>query len=441
MRQHKQSQWPFSWGLAALGIGWCAALLAAADVSPDPRTLEIQPADIQRAKALVERLGDPNYWQREQAQAELARMGRLARPVLQEALAGHPNPEVRHRCATLIPAAIEDDLKARLAVFLADTQGRYHHHLPGWDHFRAVACNEWRWCGWLLHTHRQLLPAAQQLYADILRSSTNRELLFTLENPQAALAPIVAERRQQLFQNRIARNVIINGQLVTTITSAPATAADWLTLMLVEIWTPSTAVDPRVRSGAALLPSSPLASLLRQSDATGQVVRHITTQWCLSRQDPLELYQLLLHTTNLGLPQLAPALAQRLLRHPTAPAAYKRMALQQLLKDPNPRQLLPVLESLFRDHSVMTQIVQVRNVNGQQQREAIVIQLRDVALAVAVHLCGRSPQDYGFTDRFTQQPTNVNTASILDRYYFRDDMARQQAFERWQRERPQPPGS
>lgn len=427
---------------------WAATLLAAvctleavqaAEPSPDPRSLEIRPVDLQRARALVRQLGSDDYLEREQAQAELARMGRLARPALQEALANHPDPEIRHRCATLLPAAIDDDLKARLAVFLADTAGRYDHHLPGWDRFRTAACNEWRWCGWLLRSDRQLLPAARQLYAEMLGSASSRDLLFALDDPTAQLTALAAERRQELILARFPRNIVINGQSVATHVSRPITLADWITLVLIELHLPNAGSNPRLPQFTSAMVGSPLSVNLRQQDDRGQVVRNLIAQWCLSRRDPQELYYLLNNLPNLNLSSLAQPLAQRLLLHPAAPTGYKRLALQRLVAETQPGQLLPVLESLFHDQSVLTNTVLVRVVNGQQQRDAITIELRDAALAIAIYLCDRNPTDYGFVDRMPQQGRNGNTNLLPDRYYFRDDATRQQAFQRWQRERPAPP--
>ena len=76
------------------------------------------------------------YREREEAHAELAKMGRLARPAPLEAAASDPDPEVRFRCSRLLPKAGADDLKARLDTFLADTEGKYEHDLPGLKQFR-----------------------------------------------------------------------------------------------------------------------------------------------------------------------------------------------------------------------------------------------------------------------------------------------------------------
>src|SRR5439155_19187177 len=126
------------WGLVA-GGAWGS--------SPDPKDLAIPAAELGRARELVRRLGSDDPREREAAQAELARMGRLARPVLAEAAAADPSAEVRGRAARLLPRAEAEELQARLDTFRADTELAYQHDLPGWSQFRVAAGAEWRVLG------------------------------------------------------------------------------------------------------------------------------------------------------------------------------------------------------------------------------------------------------------------------------------------------------
>src|SRR5438477_12952498 len=96
------------WGLAAVSAG---------AASPDPKDLAIPPHELSRAQALVRQLSSDTFRDRERAQRELAVMGRLARPVLAAAAQADPDPEVRVRCARLLPRATADDLKARTDAF------------------------------------------------------------------------------------------------------------------------------------------------------------------------------------------------------------------------------------------------------------------------------------------------------------------------------------
>src|SRR6478735_7468077 len=118
---------------ALLLVAGLASALSArpAGTSPDPKDLAIPANEIARARELIKRLGSEVYKEREEAQAELAKMGRLARSVLAEAATSDSDPEVRYRCARLLPKAGADELRARLETFLADTTNKYEHDLPG----------------------------------------------------------------------------------------------------------------------------------------------------------------------------------------------------------------------------------------------------------------------------------------------------------------------
>ncbi|MCI0700811.1 MAG: hypothetical protein L0241_06995, partial [Planctomycetia bacterium] len=122
---------------SAVVLGIVATTLAAPP-SPDPKSLTIPQEELSKARELVQQLGSEKYSEREEAQRELAAMGRLARPALLDGVSGDPDPEIRLRCQTLLPKANADDLKARLETFLADTEGKYEHDLPGWNKLRAV---------------------------------------------------------------------------------------------------------------------------------------------------------------------------------------------------------------------------------------------------------------------------------------------------------------
>src|SRR5207244_1140482 len=77
-------------GAAMIRLGAAVVILGLAaggawGSSPDPKDQAIPAAELGKARELVRRLGSDDPREREAAQAELARMGRLARPVLADA--------------------------------------------------------------------------------------------------------------------------------------------------------------------------------------------------------------------------------------------------------------------------------------------------------------------------------------------------------------------
>src|SRR5579884_168356 len=126
-------------GFALLVGAAAAGPLAAA--SPNPKDLAVPADQVSRAQGLVRKLASDAFWEREEAQEELAKMGRLAKPVLARAAVADPDPEVRCRCRLLLPRAAAEDLRVRVETFLADTQGKFEHDLPGWNQFRKAVPN------------------------------------------------------------------------------------------------------------------------------------------------------------------------------------------------------------------------------------------------------------------------------------------------------------
>src|SRR5439155_21709675 len=84
---------------------------------------------------LIEQLGDDSFIAREAASGKLAARGLAAKPALMLALK-HGDPEVRLRARRLLGEIQTADLEVRLKAFVADTECREEHEIPGWDRFR-----------------------------------------------------------------------------------------------------------------------------------------------------------------------------------------------------------------------------------------------------------------------------------------------------------------
>jgi hypothetical protein len=134
--------------------------------NPDPKSLDV-PAELQlKATELVRRLGSSVYRERELASRDLAKMGRYALPALAEAVRASDEPEVVERAEALLPKAQAIDMKARVACFLADAEGKYEHTLPGWGKFKEVAGNS---------------KASRELFAEALKSKGTHQMLLAAE--------------------------------------------------------------------------------------------------------------------------------------------------------------------------------------------------------------------------------------------------------------------
>jgi hypothetical protein len=376
-------------GLAALGG-------AAAASSPDPRDLAIPATDVARAKSLVARLGSARFGEREGAQDDLARMGRLALPALLDGITTHPSPEVRFRCQTLLPKATAADFQARLDTFLADTESRYDHDLPGWNQFHKVAGKT---------------TASRAVFVHLIQESENRELLPALGGSKKEIGDLVAARKQELYVRRYQR--------VPNIPARPPTVAEVMALVFAEsrIETPAAA---RTISISVLMSSADVRAAILDSSDKGKVYKSLLVHWLDTREDAASLYQGISVATNLNLKEAA-RVATRLVAMKQATAYYRAQAAFTLVKLES-REHLPDVERLLVEEQVMLSLRVANN------PDPIQIQLRDSALAACLMLTGQDPEDYGFVGRYKSSGTSM-------RYNYSNwyvmPKNRPAAFERW----------
>src|SRR5437016_5694651 len=95
---------------------------------------ELAPADKDKARALLRRLADRNFKAREQATAELLRLGRAARPILEEGVKDS-DAEVRRRCGVLLRLATRTDTEIALEDYLLKKDSKGLLKLPSWARF------------------------------------------------------------------------------------------------------------------------------------------------------------------------------------------------------------------------------------------------------------------------------------------------------------------
>lgn len=408
---------------------------AAGASNPDPKSLTISPEDLSRARALVQQLGSEQFLERERAEHALAEMGRLARPILLEAVNSDPNPEVRMRCSALLPKANALDLKARLEVFLTDVEGRYDHDLPGWNEFRTVVRNEWTLLGHVVWSNTALDKPARAVFAELVSTPENRAILLAANESRAELGQLVAARRQDLYNQKIRRTVVVNGMIVTPPVRREPTTADLATLLFAESLVPSRFI-PRGTAMSTLLANSTFTrDITQDSDPAAPVYRAIATAWLESRQDPIEMYQAMSIARSFNMPNQTVRLAVRLLTNPGTTASYRGLAATQLAQL-GTKEHLPLLEKLLDDSAVLTTVARSVVKDGRNEIQRYEIQVRDVGLAVSILLSGQKFEDYGFVD-LVANPAGLATYSYTRRYLPEDK--REAAFQKWKQWRAKNP--
>jgi hypothetical protein len=382
--------------------------------NPNPQSLIVGKDDLARATRLVGQLGDPVFAAREKAQRELADMGRKALTPLASGAAESPDPEVRLRCRKLIPDARADDFQARIDTFLADTEGKYKHDLPGLDLFFGTAGRN---------------DTARKLFLDLLKSEENRRLLALAEGDKSVLATAVANRAYELYNRQYQRTVVVaaNGAQMITTTSAPTTrptTLDVLTLLIVDT---RTIPDKTPRRSVTYSPAYSMQIVqdfrteAMGNTPTGDVIRTVIGRWLDNRTDPQDLYYGMNFLINANQKEQAVRAAKKLLDLKSATGSYRGMAMTTLARTLGKDAVPHLLPYLSDDSLCVTMRFAAAN-GGINSAE---IQVRDVALASVISATEQKVTDYEFTSRGAGNVISYSTQ------YFESDEARKKGFKKW----------
>lgn len=386
--------------------------------SPNPKDLVIPESDLFRARTLIPKLGSEVFYERENAERELAEMGRRAGPALREASETSSDPEVRLRVARLLAKADEADLKARMETFLADVDGLYEHEMPGWSHFRRLAGVDIEILGVRFGSNPTLSRQARELFVEILKSKSSTTLLSAIQTGGEDLSKAISERRYQIFMDM---NPGAFGQPITSgVTPKQPTLAD-ITVLLVGETLLEGKTPPRI--GPFMMPTSQffhtpaVNAAIRGSSPYSQVFRRILVNWFNAISDPNELHQIAFHVLQYNMKEALPAMRKAVTMN-GAPVHLRAQAIGAIAKLGGKSEL-PTLVKLFDDDTT---------VQPNRFPNRMDLQLRDVALAMAVSLTGQDHRAYGFE---IAQPINEQNKYQYWTFAFRSPEKRAEGFAKW----------
>ena len=391
----------------------CVAAVAAPafGASPDPKDLGVSPVELSRARELVRRLGGEVYREREEAQADLAKMGRLGRQAVAEGAAADPDPELRLRCARLLPRANADDLKARIDTFLADKDGKFEHDLPGLKTFRkGVGADD----------------KARALYVEVLKSPYNLELLAATDRGPAEGGRAVADRRNAMWNDMQNRLVAPGSQAFV---QKQPTLADIAALLFAESLVASENI-PKAGvwqwvNGAQFIQQSASAAALNPGGAHGDAYKVIVGRWLGTRTDPNEMANLAHQLSTPPLKNFKEALP--LLRRivlTDGVAGYARGQALTALVQQRGKEEVPFLKSLMGNDTMLQQVWFQRGNNGQAEMHSCL--MKDAALAYLISLSGGKITDFAFET--PQGQFNNLGQPVFGQYAFTSDEWRATGF-------------
>jgi hypothetical protein len=397
----------------------CGALVAgsAFGASPDPKDLAIPPEQLSKAREFVRKLGSDTYRDREDAQAELAKMGRVAKQVLNEAVLGDADPEIRLRASRLLPKANAADLAARIETFMADTEAKFEHDLPG------------------LKTVRKGLNGVTKenvraLYVEILKSPYNIEIFVAMDKGNVEGGRAVGDRRNTLFADSQGQRFGPGGLRPSP--PRQPTIVDLAALLFAEGQIPSENIPKSqtwqwMNSSYFLQQGVGYSTLTGTGQAHADAFKAIVRQWLVTRTDAQELTNLVHQLTQPSLKQFPEhvTLLRRTVTTEGVQGYAKGQALNMLIQTRG-KDEIPFLKTLMNNDSMLQQ-VWFGKPNGQAEMHNCL--MKDAALAFLISQTGGNIRDYGFE---TPNGVGFNPGQIgFGQYAFVSDEKRAAGFMKW----------
>jgi hypothetical protein len=355
----------------------------------------------------IGQLGDDSYIVRQTAADRLLAAGVAARPALLEVADG-PDPETRAAARRLVALIDRADFNRRLQAFAADTDGRLGTSMPGWEAFSQLVGDDAR---------------ARDLFVDM----------------QRAEGPLLAQvfggsvsGSDQSWEDRLTR--LVRGHVVVNLRQGPSLGSCATMLFLGAL--PKPVPSNQAATELARLAEYPPVRQAMQSDERRDAVRRLVAAWivdCANHNDD-GLLQRLGVGSRYGIAEAVP-LAVAVATDPQYVAVSANTRVTAILtvgKLGGPAQVA-ALEPLLEDATVCMP-VRLGAVAGQPATQ---VQIRDVALAVMLHLTHQDPQQYGFP----AVRGNVRNLFNVPTLYMPSDAARNAAIEKWHKWRAEHAGS
>jgi hypothetical protein len=379
--------------ILSLASAFVASVCVAAPNSPT------DPAEHRRAQELVTQLGSAKYREREKAAAELIKMGRASKTALQEGKK-HADPEVQTRSQQLLPQALALDLSFRIERYMKDTDGKLDHDLPLIKLYREKVGND--------ENARALFGGMLKINGALLEAVEEEPGQVTVQIQQH-----IQEMYQQMFGNQFGGGLrgggyqpgVLNAQGLCCVLFAAASPAykptqpDWL---LSNLYT------------------QPNFTNQLKDEKAGSAYRKLFFSYLDARMDDNTINQCVWMLSQHKIKEGADILAKAV-KNGKASQVYTKANAMCAVGTLGNKDHLPVFEALIKDDTQ----VQPFFTKGRQQG---FVKVRDVALAMTIHLNGKNPKDYGF-EMWNVYPNQVIQYHQLG---FGTDEERTAGFKKWE---------
>lgn len=370
--------------------GWAAEQPAGNLGSREPRVgaSDVVPIEA-RVAPLVKQLGARTFAARQRAQKALIAVGVPAKEALQAAC--HSDDwEVRSRARQALEAVLEVEFEARLNAFLSDESSAAGQQLGGWERFCAVAGDT--------PASRSLFGEMQRAERGLMEADNDPEHASRLLDQRAAHFSLLMEETQAPQQPRIPLGSTAAILFAASNPDVPVPDTTGLTINRLGLQR-SFFEAMNMRPTAEPLRKLLGALIARPFDADS------LTSYC---NVDLALRYDLKEIVGPSKQLITGAQAAAFRLH------YPILALGKF----GSAEHVPVIEPLLND---------ARAANMPGRRQDSNTEVRDVALAVLVHLTDQNLADYGFKHA-KNDPTQLFQINSLA---FPDAAAREAALKKW----------
>jgi hypothetical protein len=346
----------------------------------------------------INELNHDAFTVRQSAAAKLLAAGTPARDAL-VAVAEGPDPETRATARRLVALIDRSEFNRRLEAFAADTTGRLGLSLPGWQPFRELVGGD---------------PAARALFVEMQRA----------EGPMlAGVFGVPSRSTDKPWEERLMR--LVQWQAVTGNRNIAAPLGSCATMLFLATTSEVDLSDTGAVLVEQLIQRPPIRERLAAGGADDAIRRLVVASivHCTNKNEQiLQRRLLLISAMNLKEALELPIAVVRGEGRYARTQPMTRAAAILVVGQHGNRQNIDDLAPLMDDTTICMPLqVQVAGRPGAN------VQLRDVALVVALHLTDQRPADYGYLHA-RLQPQRVFQ---LDSLHCENDEQRFKAVKKW----------
>ncbi len=351
-------------------------------------------ADVTR---LISDLGSQSFAERQRATRRLIEMGVAAQDALEQACR-NPDAEVRVRARAILNEVTQADFQVRLESFAADYDGSRKQALPGWERFSAQFGTS--------HAARQIFVEMQRAEPDLLAAfgKGGKDLDEVLNDRCVAISQNAThgQREELVSIGTVASLLLVGSSDEVTVDEQPLQLYSWM------IYQPAFQKNARV---------GPYALMLKK----------LLGKWVM--KDSAATVQNLLFPATYELKPEAVQLATRVLTAEPQHQATARQYAMLVLGRFGGKEQIPLLEKLLNDSTSLG------TVQSSIPNRQVELQVRDIALAVSVHITKQNLREYGYV---AAQPNSMLLFQVTT-LFFNDGKLRDAALKKWAQWRAEHP--